>query len=144
MLMLAARDIEKTSRFLERVGLYPTIAAVGVAVFVLAYLIRAVENYVRHLHHKPYLPYSNPRFILSTIGGILVADGFVIGFFFEGRLQLHVATVTISAGLLCFIVSVAMSVVPLVRSVRRVRSAARRTGTPGDAAPRDDDGPGAA
>ena len=123
MLLVLANDIAKSSHFLERAGLYPTIAAVSVGVFILAYLGRAVENYIRHLHRKPYLPYSNPRFILTVGGCALGADGFLVGFVFQERLPLHAATVTTSAGLLCLIASLIMSVVPYVRQIRRVGTA---------------------
>ena len=120
---MLANDIAEASRYLDRVGPYPTLAVVSLAVLLLAYLSRAAENYVRHLHKKPYLPYSNPRFILTVIGGVLIADGFLIGFFFEGRLELHVATLTLSGGLLCLILSGVLSVIVRVRDVRRTRAA---------------------
>jgi len=135
MLFVLANDIQKTSHWLERAGLYPTIVAVSVGVFVLAYLGRAVENYIRHLHRKPYLPYSNPRFILTVAGCALVADGFLVGFVFQERLPLHAATVTTSAGLLCLIASLIMSIVPYVRQIRRVGNARA------EAAGRHDDDP---
>ena len=97
------------------------LVIVSVGVFVLSYIARAVENYIRHLHNKPYLHYGSPRFIIATIGYILVADGFLIGTAFEVRLELHVATVTTLAGLLCLIVAAAMSLVPHIRQVRRIR-----------------------
>jgi len=145
MLLVLANDIQKTSHWLEREGLYPTIVAVTVGVFVLAYLARAVENYIRHLHRKPYLPYSNLRFILTVAGCALVADGFLVGFVFQERLPLHVATVTTSAGLLCLITSVVLSIVPYVRQIRRVRSGrAGPDDAPGDPRRADsgDDGAG--
>ena len=119
MLMLAARDLEKTSHFLEEVGLYPTIAMVTVGVFVLAYVIRGAENYVRHLHGKSYLAFANPRFILTVIGCALVADGFVVWSVFVDRLPAHVAPVTTSSGLLCLIASLAWSISVHVRRIRR-------------------------
>ena len=142
MLLVLANDIQKTSHFLERAGLYPTIVAVTVAVFVLAYLGRAVENYIRHLHRKPYLPYSNPRFILTAAGCALVADGFLVGFVFQERLPLHAATVATSAGLLCLIVSLILSVVPYVRQIRRVRSGRAKAADAARDARRDDSGDG--
>lgn len=129
-MVLLASDITEWAHALEHVPVLPAVAALSVAVFVLAYLIRAVENYVRHLHRKGYLPYSNPRFILTTLGCILVADAALAGIFFEGRLPLGTATVAASAGLLCFIVSVAMSLVPYVREVRRLQHDSQ----PGDGA----------
>lgn len=113
MLILAQQD-------LEDVGLYPTIVLAAVAVFLLAYLARAVENYIRHLHKKPYLPYSNPRFLLTVVGCALVLDGFLVANVFQQRLPLHVAAVTTSAGLLCLITSGVLSIVPHIRQMRRV------------------------
>jgi len=120
-LPLLASELEKLREFLLDTGLYPVLVIVSLGVFVLSYIARAVENYIRHLHKKPYLHYGSPRFILATIGYILVADGFLIGAAFETRLPLHTASVTISAGLLCLIVAAAMSLVPHVRQVRRLR-----------------------
>jgi len=140
MLLVLANDIQKTSHFLERAGLYPTIVAVTVAVFVLAYLGRAVENYIRHLHRKPYLPYSNPRFILTVAGCALVADGFLVGFVFQERLPLHAATVTTSAGLLCLIAGLVLSIVPYVRQVRRLRAGRNGASEPSRDAPPADSG----
>ncbi len=118
---LLASELEKLREFLLDTGLYPVLVIVSLGVFVLSYIARAVENYIRHLHKKPYLHYGSPRFILATIGYILVADGFLIGAAFETRLPLGTASVTISAGLLCLIVAVAMSLVPHIRQVRRLR-----------------------
>ena len=123
-MLLLASELEKLQEFLLQKGLYPTLAVTSLAVFVLSYLARAVENYIRHLHKKPYLHYGSPRFIIATIGYILVVDGFVIGTAFEGRLSLLVASVTTSCGLLCLIVAAAMSLVPHVRQVRRLREEA--------------------
>ncbi len=106
-----ANDLEPIEAF----GLYPTLAVVSAGVFALAQLARAVENYIRHLHKKPYLPPASPRFLISTAGYVLVADGFVIGGVFSHRLPLLVATLTISAGLLCLIASIVLSVVPYLR-----------------------------
>jgi hypothetical protein len=120
MAILAGETLEEFSKFVENVGLYPTIAAASIAVFILAYLIRAVENYVRHLHRKSYLPYSSPRFILTAVGCALVVDGFLVNLPFQERLSLHVGTVTTSAGLLCLITSDILSIVPHIRQMRRV------------------------
>jgi hypothetical protein len=124
--ILAGEDLEKALQLLERVGLYPTIVLATVAVFVLAYLARAVENYIRHLHKKPYLPYGNVRFVLTVAGCAMVIDGFLIGGVFEGRLKLYVATVTTSAGLLCLIVSGLLSIVPHIRQIRRAGRSAKK------------------
>ena len=118
---LLASELEKLREFLLDTGLYPVLAIVSVGVFVLSYIARAIENYIRHLHKKPYLHYGSPRFIIATIGYILVAAGLLIGTAFEVRLELHVASVTLLAGLLCLIVAAVMSLVPHVRQVRRVR-----------------------
>ena len=118
--MLAARDLEKTSDFLEQVGVYPTLALVTVGVFVVAYVIRGAENYVRHLHGKSYLAFANPRFVLTVIGCALVADGFVVWSVFVDRLEVHVAPVTTSAGLLCLIASLAWSIALHVRRLRHL------------------------
>ena len=120
MLPLAG-ELGELREFLLKTGLYPCLAVVSVGVFVLSYIARAIENYIRHLHKKEYLHYSSPRFILATIGYILVADGFLIGAAFETRLPLGTASVTVSAGLLCLIVAAAMSLVPHIRQVRRIR-----------------------
>jgi hypothetical protein len=120
VLILAARDLERTSHFLEEVGLYPTIALVTVGVFVLAYVIRGAENYVRHLHGKSYLAFASPRFILTVIGCALVANGFIVWSVFVDRLPAHAAPVTTSAGLLCLIASLAWSIALHVRRIRRI------------------------
>lgn len=137
-MFILASELERTSDLAEKAGLYPTLAAVSVGVFVLAFLIRAVENYIRHLHKKPYLPYANPRFIVSTIGFILVTDGFVIGGIFSQRLPLGTATMTISAGLVCLIASLVMWVIPAVRELRHLREHRE----PGDATREDSTGGG--
>jgi len=108
---LLANDVAKARGFFESAGLYSTLAATSAGVFLLVYLARAVENYVRHLHHKPYLPYSQPRFVVATAGYILIADGLVAGGAFPGWLPLWTATAAISAGLVCLIASVVMSIV---------------------------------
>ena len=120
MFILAQQDLEKTGQFLEEVGLYPTVVLAAVAVFLLAYLARAVENYVRHLHKKSYLPYTSPRFLLTVAGCALVLDGFLVANVFQQRLPLHVAAVTTSAGLLCLITSSILSIVPHIRQMRRL------------------------
>jgi hypothetical protein len=145
MWLTLANDLEKSDRFLEQVGLYPTLAMVSLGVFVLSYLVRAVENYVRHLHGKPYLHYGQPRFVLTTVGCILVVDGFVIGWVFQERLQLHVPWVTVSAGLLCLITSGALSVWAHLRRPIQPRRAAAPPAARGDEATGEDgDPPGSA
>ena len=125
-MFILANELEKGGQFLESTGLYATLAAASAAVFVLAYLGRAVENYVRHLHGKPYLPYSQPRFVISTIGFILVADGFIMGVVFAQRVPLWLTSLTVSAGLLCLIVSAAMSIVQHMRQSARDRQGGGR------------------
>ncbi|MBN2584473.1 MAG: hypothetical protein JXL80_15535 [Planctomycetes bacterium] len=129
---ILASELERFQEFLLDAGLYPTLAATSVAVFALSYMARTVENYIRHLHKKPYLHYGSPRFILATIGYILIADGFVIGTAFEARLDLHVATVTTSCGLLCLIVAAVLSLVPHVRQIREIREDAHMDGAADD------------
>ncbi|NLX58207.1 MAG: hypothetical protein GXY74_03855 [Phycisphaerae bacterium] len=118
---ILASELEQLQEFLIRAGLYPTLAVVSLAVFALSYMARAVENYVRHLHKKPYLHYGSPRFIIATVGYILIVDGFVIGTAFEDRLDLHVASATLAVGLLCVIVAAVLSLVPHVRQIREIR-----------------------
>ncbi len=105
---------------IEQLGLYPTIALATVGVFVLAYLIRGVENYIRHLHGKTYLPFAAPRFLLTIVGCALVLNGFLISSIFQQRLPLHAAAVTTSCGLLCLIASGVWSIVPHIRQMRRL------------------------
>ncbi len=107
-------------------GPYATLAVVSGLVFLLCYLVRAVENYVRHLHRKSYLHYSTPRFVLSTIGFVLIADGFVIAGFFTQRLPLPTAVLTVTAGIICLIISLLLSMRPYAREVKGLRREQRR------------------
>lgn len=127
MVLMVAQSHRLTDMALEA-GPYATLAAVSVAVFLLCYLVRAVENYVRHLHKKSYLHYSNPRFILSTIGFMLVADGFVIGGLFAQRLPLRTAMLTVTAGIICLIIGAMLSLRPYVREVSGLRHQERDKG----------------
>lgn len=116
-----AAETQGLSRMALNAGPYVTLAIVSVAVFLLCYLVRAVENYIRHLHRKTYLHYANPRFILSTAGFMLVADGFVIGGLFAERLPLRTAMLTVTAGLVCLLLSTIWSVRPYVREAGGLR-----------------------
>jgi hypothetical protein len=115
IVIVAQSELEKANRLLESAGLYPTLVLAGLAVVVLALVLRLLENAVRHLHGKPYLPLASPRFILTVAGCALVVDGFLLAVVFESRLPLYVATVTTSAGLLCLIASAALSVAASMR-----------------------------
>ena len=119
-MLLLGNDIEKMVQTMERAGPYATVAVVGAAVLLVVYLSRAIENYVRHLHKKPYLPYSTPRFIISTLGFMLVAAAFVVLGVFESRLPLHTGTVTLVAGILLLILSTVLSLRPYWRQARQV------------------------
>jgi hypothetical protein len=118
---ILASDLTKAMDVLARAGPLATLAVAGAGIVVLAYLARAVENYIRHLHHKSYLPFASPRFLIAVAGYCLVADGFLIGGVFDLPFPLPVATITVSAGLILLITSAVLSIVPLIRQIREIR-----------------------
>jgi hypothetical protein len=117
---ILASDLTRVIDLLNRAGPLPTLALASAAIVVLAYLARAVENYIRHLHHKSYLHFASPRFLVAVAGYCLVADGFLIGGVFE--FPLPVATIAVSAGLILLITSAVLSVLPLIRQVREIKN----------------------
>lgn len=118
---ILASDLTRGYDLLTRAGPLPTLALASAAIVVLAYLARGVENYIRHLHHKSYLHFASPRFLVALAGYCLVADGFLIGGVFDRYFPLPAATITVSAGLILLIVSAVLSVLPLIRQVREIR-----------------------
>lgn len=120
-MLILANDVEKLEEMLLEAGPYATLAVASAAVLFLAHLSRAVENYVRYLHKKPYLPFTSPRFLVMTAGFIAVADGALVALVFESRLPLETGWVAITAGIVLLLASAAMSVVPYIREVRKIR-----------------------
>jgi hypothetical protein len=127
---ILGNDILKVEQLMTRAGLFVTLTAVSLGVFAVVYLARAVENYIRHLHKKSYLPFGSARFMIMTLGFILVADGAFIGFFFSERLPLEASWVTISAGLVLLIASAVMSLLPTMRQVRQIHEGGPRDEPP--------------
>ncbi len=119
---ILASDLTRGLDLLNRAGPLPTLALASAAIVVLAYLARAIENYIRHLHHKSYLHFASPRFLIALAGYVLVADGFLIGGVFDQAFPLPAATITVSAGLILLITSVVLSVLPLIRQVREIKN----------------------
>jgi hypothetical protein len=118
---ILASEITKLQDVLLRAGPLATLALASAGIVVLAYAARAVENYIRHLHHKSYLHFASPRFLLAVAGYALVADGFLIGAVFDLPFPLPVATITVSVGLILLITSAVLSILPLIRQVREIR-----------------------
>jgi hypothetical protein len=120
-MLILASDLTKAIDVLNRAGPLATLAAASAGIIVLAHLARAVENYIRHLHHKSYLPFASPRFLIAVAGYVLVADGFLIGGVFDRIFPLQASWITVSAGLILLITSAVLSVLPLIRQVREIK-----------------------